>query len=259
MKKGITIALCALAVVLFILLAHFTPASQADEARLKGLFAAIFPPANNYLNSSGVEPPLPRIDPKDVELIGKCLAHPVFRETAQYADIYSRVPSPLKRFIPSPRVRGEFAESAAQALFRLKDKAKPAVTYLGEGISDQNLNGRARELVAECLAQLGPNASNAVPALISALDDPLIAVRRAALRALAQAGSRGEIAALKKALTGEPYWLTVEYVETIWKLDPKQADYASSVLRECLKADPSDRNAAELLARINGASQPTTR
>ncbi len=74
-------------------------------------------------------------------------------------------------------------ETAVDALGRIGENAVPTlITTLNDA------NPRVRAEAARALARIGPEAKEAVPALIARLDDPDEEVRQASARALGQVG-----------------------------------------------------------------------
>jgi HEAT repeat protein len=101
----------------------------------------------------------------------------------------------LERMLRDPKA--EVQAQGAYGLSRLGAQALPAVATLIEGLTKEPL---VRQYSALALGEIGPEAREAVPALIAALQDPEWAVRRQAALALGQIGAdaRTSVASLQK-------------------------------------------------------------
>ncbi|MGD9646809.1 MAG: HEAT repeat domain-containing protein [Pirellulales bacterium] len=88
-------------------------------------------------------------------------------------------------------------EIAADSLARIGTQSVPALV---QGLRDANPH--VRELSAQALARMGPDAESSVPELIAALHDPDPEVQRSAARALGQIGpeAASAIPALMEAI-----------------------------------------------------------
>ena len=102
-------------------------------------------------------------------------------------------------------------ETAADSLGRIGDAAVPALIT---ALDDPDRDVRAQ--AARALARMGPQAEAAIPALIDALDDDNKEVRQGAARALGQIGPSAEdaVPALMQALKDPRNRATEEAVET---------------------------------------------
>jgi HEAT repeat protein len=87
---------------------------------------------------------------------------------------------------------------AAAALAQKREKAAPVVAALVEALNDENLH--VRKLAALALGDVGPAAQSAIPALVNTLlHDHEASVRRRAAIALGEIGAEEAIPALLQA------------------------------------------------------------
>jgi len=98
--------------------------------------------------------------------------------------------------------------SAAHALFKLGRRREEAVGIIAEGLSPGK-GFNTRQSAAVFLADLGPGARAAAPALIKALGDKEAMIRGHAARALGEIGppAAGAIPELEKLLGDESRWV----------------------------------------------------
>ncbi len=109
--------------------------------------------------------------------------------------------------------------SAAHALFKLGRRREEAVSIIAEGLSpDKGFN--ARFSAAVFLADLGPDAKAAIPALTRALGDGEQIVRGHAARALGEIGpaAAGAVSELEKLLEDESRWVREMTAEALKKI-----------------------------------------
>ncbi len=118
---------------------------------------------------------------------------------------------------------------ACLILAELGPKAKEAVPALQKVVADERPEVRLQALVA--LGEIGPDARPAVPTVIKSLDDPEISVRYAAAFALGRIGDPSAAAALAKAAEAEDPFLKQLAIWASAKVDPQNEQKMSLAIK----------------------------
>jgi HEAT repeat protein len=117
-----------------------------------------------------------------------------------------------------------------------------AVPLLVKALADRDEATRAR--AAECLAALGPGASEAVPALVAALTDESPAVRRAAAFAAGKLGSKSVVPLLIEAITDRDEAARSQAAECLAALGPGASEAVPALVAALKHPDRKVRSSA---------------
>ena len=118
---------------------------------------------------------------------------------------------------------------ACLILAELGPNAKEAVPALQKVVADERPEVRLEALVA--LGEIGPDAKPAVPAVVKAMDDPELSVRYAAAFALGKIGDASAAAALEKAAQAEDPFLKQLAIWAGAKVDPQNEEKAALAIK----------------------------
>jgi HEAT repeat protein len=135
---------------------------------------------------------------------------------------------------------------ACLILAELGPKAKEAAPALVKVIADERPEVRLQALIA--LGEIGPDAKPAVAAVAKAMEDPELSVRYGAAFALGRIGDASAAPALEKAMESKDPFLKQLVVWASAKVDPKNAEKMSMAIKtlvfSLIDEKPSHRSAA---------------
>jgi len=140
---------------------------------------------------------------------------------------------------------------ACRALGAIGADAEPAVEKLAERL--KNGVTSVRRNAATALGQIGTAGGDAVvPALISALDDPLHPVRVEAIVGLGRMGPAAAAAVpkIKQMLEDERFVGKAPAAGALWRIDPNEQEYAFQVLLKEVQGDNAPWEAAQELGEL---------
>ncbi len=124
--------------------------------------------------------------PELVELLGREQNPVHVRALSEYADAAKPGLPVLLEMLANAQLDSETRWNAARAIGKIGAEAADAVPALVTALQDPAAT--IREHAAEALGDIGPGAAAAVAPLVSVLHDPAIRVRRDAVRSLGQVG-----------------------------------------------------------------------
>jgi HEAT repeat protein len=122
-----------------------------------------------------------------------------------------------------------FRRYAAEALGKIGPEAKEAIPALIAALNDQDAD--VRRYAADALGEIGPEAKVAVPALIAALNDQDIVVRSSAAEALGKIGPEAKevVPALIAALKDQKVLVRSSAVHALGKIGPEAKEAAPAL------------------------------